>query len=249
MNVFFFNRRFVIGGDNVPSSVMEDVMKEASEHKDIQVFLTVTDSIYSLTNRTLFSFKYAHETFNYKYYLKCDDDSFVDVPRIATELHRRKAGTPFLWGYMRGTSRIYSHGRYSEFRYHLCDMYMPYALGGGYVVSREVTSILASNADYFKRFVAEDVSLGTWLAPFNIERKHDARFNTNTPSRGCKDPFLISHKVSTEWMVSLQESMNLEGRMCSWRTYSFGLSGWIYDWESLPSSCCRRSSFVPWFLC
>ena len=223
---------------------MEEVLKEASEFKDILVFPDVADSIYSLTNRTLYSFKYAHETFNFKYFLKCDDDSYVDVARIATHLQRRVSKAPYYWGYMY-VAIPNVRGRYAEFRWHKCDSYVPYALGGGYVLSREVTSILAANAEHYKRYTCEDVSLGSWLAPYNIERRHDARFNTNSPSRGCKDPFIISHKVPPTWMVSLQESMDLEGRMCSWRTYSFGLSGYVFNWDSPTSSCCRRNSFVP----
>ena len=235
--------RFVIGSKDVPPSVLEAVLKEASEYKDMLVFNTVTDSLHSLTNRTLFSFKYAHETFNYKYFLKCDDDTFVDLRRMGTELQKRKSGTPFFWGYMAGQNFPNVRGRYTEFKWHFCDAYVPFALGGGYVLSREATSILAANAEHLVRYTCEDVSVGAWLAPYNVERKHDARFNTN--SRGCKDPFIISHKLTPEWMVSLQESVDLEGRMCSWRTYTFGLSGYIFKWQKAVSPCCRRNSFVP----
>lgn len=227
---------------------MELVTTEALKHKDILIFPTITDSITSLTNRTLLSFKYAYETFNFKYVLKCDDDSFADILRIATELQQRKSAKPLYWGYMRGSNSAANYfGRYSEHQWHICNNYTPYALGGGYVLSQELTKILAKNAEFLKHYTSEDVSIGAWLAPYSIELKHDARFNVNTPSRGCKDPYLISHKVNTERLWSYQESMLLEGRMCSWRTYSFGASGYIYNWTSPCHSgmCCRRNSFVP----
>lgn len=220
-------------------------MKEASHHRDILIFPTITDSVYSLTNRTLLSFKYAYETFGFKYVLKCDDDSFVDIPRIASELQLRKSATPLYWGYMSGNGRVHHFGRYSEFTWNICEGYLPFALGGGYVLSREVTKILATNAEHLRRYTCEDVSVGAWLSPYNIEVKHDARFNSNTPSRGCKDPFLLSHKVSAEKMYSYHESMMLEGRICSWRTYSYGVGGYVYNWTSRTSKCCRKNSFVP----
>ena len=237
--------RFVIGSKAVSSSVLQTLQKEASEHKDMLLFYTVTDSIYSLTNRTLSSFKYAHETFNYRYYLKCDDDTFVDLPRMGTELQKRKTGIPFYWGYMAGHSIPTYFGRYAEYKWNLCGSYTPYALGGGYVLSREATSILAANAEHLVRYACEDVSVGAWLAPYNIERKHDARFDTISKSRGCKDPFIVSHKVTPERMGSLQESMDSEGRMCSQRTHNFVFYGYMYRWELPCTSCCRCNSFVP----
>lgn len=225
---------------------MKEVMDEALEHNDILVFPTVTDSLTSLTNRTLFSFVYAYESFNFKYTVKCDDDSFIDLPRIATELQLRQSTKPLYWGYMVGSAHIFTYGRYAEFNWSVCDLYFPYALGGGYVLSREVIRILATHWKHLKFYISEDVSIGAWLAPYNIEYKHDARFNVNSPSRGCKDPYLITHKVSVERMVAYQESMLLEGRICSWRTYSYGVSGYIFNWSTpLDKSCCKRNSFVP----
>lgn len=211
------------------------------------IFPTVTDRKHSLTNRTLFSFKYAHGSLKYKYVLKCDDDSYVDLPRIATELQLRKSTAPLYWGYMRGNAEVLTDRSYVYFEHSwdLCNVYVTYALGGGYILSRELTKILAENVEYLKRYTCEDVALGAWLAPYNIELKHDARFNVNSPSRGCKDPYLISHKVTAERMAAYHESLLLEGKMCSWRTYSWGPSGYIYDWTQPSSYCCRKNSFVP----
>ena len=225
---------------------MNAVTKESLEHKDLLIFPTITDSRSSLTNRTLLSLKYAYESFNFKYVLKSDDDSFVDLHRIATELQLRKSVMPLYWGYMKGHGHVPHYGRYREFRWDICEAYVPFALGGGYVLSRAITRLLARNADSLKQYTSEDVSVGAWLAPYNIELKHDARFNVNTPSRGCKDPYLISHKINTKQMLSYHESMLLEGKMCSWRTYSSGASGYIYDWTHCNTKkCCRPNSFVP----
>lgn len=180
------------------------------------------------------------------YVLKCDDDTFIDVLRIASELQWRKSTKLLYWGYMGGNSQVNHYGRYGEHSWNVCESYVPYALGGGYVLSQELTGILAMNADHLQRYNCEDVSVGAWLAPYSMEIKHDTRFNVNSPSRGCKDPYLISHKVSADRMLSYHQSMMLEGRMCSWRTYGYGVSGYIYNWKARHSSrCCRKNSFVP----
>ena len=96
---------------------------------------------------------------------------------------------------MRGTARIYFFGTYREESWFVCNKYMSYALGGGYVLSWDLVELLVQNEPHLNLYKAEDVSIGAWLAPYNIERKHDTRFNTESASRGCKDVFLISHKV------------------------------------------------------
>lgn len=223
-------------------------MNEANEYRDMLIFPTVTDAMASLTNRTLLSFKYAHEAFEYKYVLKCDDDSYVDLRRVATELQLRKRVAPLYWGFMRGSSPVLFYSRYGELRWDICSTYVTYALGGGYVLSRHLTGLLAENAKNLKIYTCEDIAIGAWLAPFNIELKHDARFNVHSPSRGCKDPYLISHKVTAERMAAYHESLLLEGKMCSWRTYGWGPSGYVYDWtvpNSYSTMCCNKNSFVP----
>ena len=238
--------RFIIGGEGLSAAQIQDLMEEDMKHKDLLIFPRITDSIYSLTKRTIVSFQYAYSSFEFQYVLKCDDDTYVDVHRIATEVELRKSERPFYWGYMTGSNYPSFIGRYSEFNWRLCDSYMPYALGGGYVLSRAAVEIMALTADHLKMYTCEDVSVGAWLAPYSVEMKHDSRFNTNTPSRGCKDPYLVSHKVSAEQMFVYHESLVLEGKMCSWRTYSFGLKGYVYNWTaSRTTACCKRNSLVP----
>ena len=55
-------------------------------------------------------------------------------------------------------------------RYVLCDRYIPYALGGGYVLSANLVGFLADNAAALRPYRAEDASVGTWLAPLKIHR-------------------------------------------------------------------------------
>jgi hypothetical protein len=75
---------------------------------------TVTDSLYTLTQRTLYGFKYTHERFKFDYILKCDDDDFVDVLRLASELHRRPTKEHLYWGAFRGYAPVLYWGAYRE---------------------------------------------------------------------------------------------------------------------------------------
>lgn len=170
----------------------------------------------------------------------------MDVNRIATELQFRKRRDRLYWGYMNGAVRLYHFGVYSEKNWFICNKYTPYAQGGGYVLSRDLVELIVNKEEELKLYRCEDVAVGSWLAPFNIEWKHDSRFNTNTPSRGCKDPYLIIHKVSSSDMHYYHKSYQQEGKYCSWRTYWHSYSGYLYNWQRLPYDCCYRNPKLPW---
>ena len=54
---------------------------------------------------------------------------------------------------------------------------MPYALGGGYVLGRELVSFIAENARMLELYNSEDAAMGAWLGGFKVTRKHDTRWD------------------------------------------------------------------------
>lgn len=86
---------------------------------------------------------------NFEYLLKCDDDTFVDVPKLVGELD----GAPknrFYWGYFDGNAHIKRAGKWKETDWILCDRYLPYALGGGYVLSSDLVEYIVNNRHYLR---------------------------------------------------------------------------------------------------
>ena len=232
----------MLDGDTI-----DQLLREAEVHKDMIILPDVTDSLLTLTKRAIKSFKFALEQFEFSYVLKCDDDTFVDVLRLASELQLRRDQTRLYWGFMVGSGRVnrYLPGAYRETEWSVCDLYVPYALGGGYLLSRDLIQLLVLNEAHLKLYKCEDVAVGAWLAPYNIERRHDTRFDTEGKSRGCKSVLLISHKVSPTEMYTYYKSLQVEGLHCSWRTRSFYWNGYMYNWSALPSHCCSRRSGIP----
>ena len=235
-----------MGGQDVSSSILEKLQKESELYRDILILPDVTDSLTTLTQRTIRGFKYVHNNLGkYSYILKCDDDSIVDVMRVASELQLRDRPDRLYWGYMSGATGLKWFGVYSELNWFICDTYTPYALGGGYLLSREVVELLVLNEPLLKMYRCEDTALGSWLAPYNIEYKHDTRFNTNTPSRGCKDPYLVVHKVSPSDMFYYYNAFQQDNKYCSWRTNWHYFHGYLYNWGVLPSHCCYVNHALP----
>ena len=101
-----------------------------------------------------------------------DDDSFVVVDKVYDELKHTNYPSGLYWGFFDGRAPVIrgEKERYRETEYVLCDRYIPYALGGGYVLSANIVGFLADNAAVLRPYRAEDASVGTWLAPLKIHR-------------------------------------------------------------------------------
>lgn len=234
-------------------------------HNDI-LEVNVPDNYRLLSRKLIESFNSVH-SLNFEYLLKCDDDSFVDVPGVVGELIRAP-DRKYYWGYFDGNAHIKRAGKWKETGWMLCDKYLPYALGGGYVISKDLVVYIVNNRDYlryvllgiisycsiskFSRgilqiflllcslFISEDVSVGAWLAPLNITRKHDRRFDTEFRSRGCDNNHLVTHKRSPQVMRLYWSRIVQTGHMCD-KEYK-DTSSYEYNWLAMPSKCCIKNS-------
>lgn len=183
---FTFNHYFVISGLGLGFETNRAISDEQLEHEDVLI-LPLQDSYKNLTQKLLKSFEWLqgqYELFglDYKYVLKCDDDSFVRIDKLTEELARIELtylkgdlkllnddSSEFLrvnpqinnefkfgdelslyWGYFNGNAKIKTSGKWKENNWMLCDNYLPYALGGGYILSRRLVEYLAQNDEYLR---------------------------------------------------------------------------------------------------
>lgn len=180
---------FVIGSEGVSDSMILKLKNEQIKYNDIFLF-SVRDSYESLTKKVLSALVWFDKEFNFSYLLKCDDDSFVNVPLLVKELRNKLRNIKHLyWGFFDGRANVKRVGKWKEKEWILCDKYLPYALGGGYVLSQSLVHYIARNEKMLSLYNSEDVSLGVWLSPLNITRKHDTRFDTEFIKRVFKQIF------------------------------------------------------------
>lgn len=235
--------KFFIGIGNLDSNQSKTLHSENLLHNDLVLLKKLNESFKALTLKVLESFKWIDNNINFKHLLKTDEDSYVRVQKIINEL-RNKPEDRFYWGFFDGRAHVKKRGKWSEKDWVLCDRYLPYALGGGYVISNDLVHYVVQNSKFLKIYNNEDVSLGTWLGPLDINRIHDPRFNTEYKSRGCNNQYLITHKQTSMQMRELHNNILKTGQLC---TKEFQIrKSYIYNWDSLPTSCCiRNNSAIP----
>lgn len=132
--------RFVVSKDQYLNS-------EKLIHSDM-LEVDIPDEYQLLSHKLLESFN-SVRNINFDYLLKCDDDTFVDVTKVINELETAPKNR-FYWGYFDGNAHIKRAGKWKETEWILCDKYLPYALGGGYVLSKDLIIYIVNNKDYLR---------------------------------------------------------------------------------------------------
>lgn len=231
--------KFVIGIQELSKSNLEQLNSENEIHNDLIFLPDLVDTYENLTRKTLKTLQWVNKNLNYSYWFKCDDDSFVLLDRLADDLSKRHSKQGVYWGYFVRNSKPYDSGKWAEHKWFLSDHYLPYAYGGGYILSADVVHRIAVNSDGLQLYQSEDVSVGVWTSPFDIERRHDIRFDTGESSRGCKNDFLVAHNFSPPDMYEKHSLLlNTGGVFCK---EEIVLDEYVYNWNTIPSKCCYSS--------
>eukprot|EP00118_Oscarella_pearsei_P028093 m.311507 g.311507 ORF g.311507 m.311507 type:complete len:331 (+) comp74733_c0_seq1:30-1022(+) len=235
--------KFVMGTAGVSQDQKASVLRENSQFNDLVFFDDFTEGYKKLAEKMLYTFSWASESVNFDYLFKADDDTFIRIPLLIDELRRRETPRRFYWGFFDGRASVKKTGKWKESEWFLCDRYLPFALGGGYVITSDLVDFIARNRAMLRVYSNEDVSLGSWLAPLDIERRHDRRFDTEYKSRGCHNAFIVTHKQSVEDMRMKQKELEDRGKLCS-KEFIVRPS-YEYNWNAPPSQCCPRNLPLP----
>ena len=228
---------FAIGTQGLSMSLKEALASENRTTGDLLLLPDLKDSYNSLTSKVLQSFVWLDEHVGFKFLFKCDDDTFARMSIIIDELkHQRKSR--FQWGFFDGRASVKKSGPWAEHNWILCDHYLPHARGGGYILSADLVCFIAENSKRLMKFNSEDISVGAWLAPLDITRQHDPRFDTEYKSRGCSNRYIVTHKQSMEQMRQKHRNLRETGQLCMEEVKL--RNSYIYNWQVKPSDCCSR---------
>ncbi|XP_064460614.1 beta-1,3-galactosyltransferase 6-like [Ornithodoros turicata] len=230
--------KFFVGTYGLSPPHAESLAHERETHGDLVTLEHFEDSYDRLSLKLLEIFKWTAGNVRFAYMLKVDDDSLARVDVIADELLQRPK-TSLYWGFFSGNARVFREGKWADKTWFLCDRYLPYARGGGYVLSADIVHYVATNANLLQAYKSEDVSVGVWLSPLKLTRQHDPRFDTEYKSRGCFNTYLVTHKQTEHMIQQKFNSLQRNGLLCPMEVrtrYSY-----VYNWDVRPSQCCIRN--------
>ena len=206
--------KFVIGTFGLPSSTIKNLKDEQKVNTDLLLLTDLKDAYNNLTRKVLESFVWADQNVDFTYLLKTDHDSFVfvnELHKVCYQYHQEKMNRRLYWGHfvINGEVRHFDV-KWAERNWFLSDHYLPYAFGGGYVISADLIHMIAITADYLQLYNNEDVSVGVWLSPYLIQRKHDEHFHT-MPGGGSMcgtNDCLVWTSVSLDTMLKTHSNVS-----------------------------------------
>ena len=168
--------RFALGIKGIDANVTEQLVVENNTYHDLLFFDNLKENKSVLTNKTLMLMQWAYSNVNFTYFLKCDDDTYVFVHRMLNELKKRPTTKRLYYGVIDSKGRpkkVNDSNMWSDYGWDIADTYLPYALGGGYILSSDLVSLIVEDRQYLRWHPNEDTAVGSWLAPYQFERRHD----------------------------------------------------------------------------
>jgi len=182
--------RFAIGTAGlVDINVVNKLATENRTFGDLIYFDKHKESKMALTEKTLLMMQWADCNVQFSYFLKCDDETFVFIDKLIAELKKRPLATRLYYGLIRNNSKPHQSGPWADKKWKLGSTYLPYALGGGYILSSDLIKLIVENIDYLQWHPNEDTAVGSWLAPYKIELRNDklicVSFGEWRPDDGC----------------------------------------------------------------
>ena len=204
--------KFSIGISGLSEQALSNLANEQENFNDLMLLHNVYDSYSNLTKKVLNSFVYANSNYKFFYILKSDDDSFLSLDVILEELAERKSNQSYYWGYIIDRAIVHTEGKYAEHKWFLSNNYLPYAQGIAYVLSGDLIRYLTVNPDKLMLYNNEDVSVGAWISPYNVERRHDKRFIYYY--RRCRRDGIVFNPVSIPKMHKMYKNYIRIGTVC-----------------------------------
>lgn len=235
--------KFLVGTKKLADSTVGNLTQEDGMFHDILFLPDLVDSYANLSLKVLQGLKWAWQNTHFDFVVKTDDDSYVQIDKLGQLLRRIQCDERLYWGFFMGHAFPEPTGRWAERRWFNCPHYLPYAMGGGYVLSRKVVEILMRFPDRLKMYHNEDVTVGSWLAPFRLTRKHDLRFDVESLSHGCNNNYIIAHKEKVKSLYTKYTNLMKAGVLCSEEKEI--RPAYIYNWTASPLDCCNRTKDIP----
>lgn len=230
--------KFLVGLRSLSRRRIGNLTNEEATFGDMLLLPDLRDSYSNLSTKVLMGLKWAYEGATFDFVVKTDDDSYIRIEKLAAALIKMNCEERLYWGYFMGHAFPELTGKWAETRWFHCPHYLPYAMGGGYVLSRRTVQAIVRFSSRLKLYSNEDVAVSSWLAPYRLVRKHDLRFNVESLSHGCNNGYIISHKERVRMLYEKYTSLLRNKTLCSEEKEI--RPAYVYNWTVSPLQCCER---------
>ena len=209
----YIGYNFFIGTKNMISTDHEILSQEQAEYRDIIFLSEIEDKHKQRTYKALEILKWVHGNTNAAYYFRVEDDCYLSVYRIVKIL--ASEGLPrekLLMGNLMGSSAVRGAGKWADFGWKMCGVYLPYARDTGYLLTQDLVAFIATNSDRLEIYPNEDTTVGAWIAGLNVTYQHDARAYSD--GSACREDGYLFHDYPKNSLNRIHKLWMTQGRTC-----------------------------------
>ncbi|CAG8474599.1 7062_t:CDS:2, partial [Ambispora gerdemannii] len=237
--------RFVLGDAPSAKTRMElghKIHVESQEFNDI-LMVPALDTFRQLSRKVYKTFQWTSK-FTFDYLIKTDDDVFIRLDTVATELEEMGPGKRYYWkglAYWNIPSNSETEQKYSDEEFDL-PIFPPFTAGTLYILSRDIVSLIVTDAP--RLFTQNEYqSLGIWLFSYNIKPIHDRRIQQ---ADVCEDDMIAKpfndRYSSSKTMEDMYENIRNNRRLCDGFpqincAVCYLCEGRTVDWRSWNFNC------------
>ena len=173
--------KFVIGLGGVDDALRKRIKSESDTYGDLLILDDHADSYgHQCTKKLQLTLQWASVHSKALFFMKTDDDVYVRLGYILVLLHKRLSLTakPFLCGTIACSEAPREKGKWAENDWWLTEKYLPFPFGSGYIIPMSLVHAVVASNSYapLRQLRSEDVSLGIWLAMYDIDYIYMERF-------------------------------------------------------------------------
>ncbi|XP_042064846.1 beta-1,3-galactosyltransferase 7-like [Salvia splendens] len=178
--------RFMIGHSATSNSILDRALdSEEAQHKDF-LRLEHVEGYHELSAKTKIFFATAVAKWDADFYVKVDDDVYVNLGTFAATLARHRSKPRVYIGCMKsGPVLAQKSVKYHEPEYWKFgedgNKYFRHATGQIYAISKDLATYISINQHILHKYANEDVSLGSWLIGLEVEHIDERNMCCGTP--------------------------------------------------------------------
>ena len=209
--------KFVLGTKGLHKHQIHTLNNEQEVYKDLVLLDYHVDTYYHLTGKVQLSVLWAIYNEQFDYLVKTDDDVAVNLYNMVEGLIKLRCPGNLYWG-RSIQKKPETEGKWKETSWTVCQSYLPYCAGLGYVLGRQVVKAISLYGMYLRRFNFEDVSMSLWLAPFNLTRvssREQFHFHNDECNKSKKKNIIMVHQSDMPSLRAATTHLMRFGRLCN----------------------------------
>ncbi|XP_074329643.1 hydroxyproline O-galactosyltransferase HPGT1-like [Apium graveolens] len=182
--------RFVIGrSPNKGDRLEKEIEQENKQTNDIIILKDHVETLEELSNKPKLFFIHAAEHWDAEFYVKVNDDIYVNIDSLGTVLANH-LDTPRVYIGCMKSGEVFTEqtNRWYEpdwWKFGDAKSYFRHASGEMYAISRALAHFILINRSILRSYAHDDVSVGSWFIGLDVKHAKEGKFCCSQRSSGA----------------------------------------------------------------